>query len=400
MPAETLVILFCISTAVAIAVRRLAVPFTVALVVVGLALGAFRFIEPPHLTKELLFTIFLPGLLFEASFHLDLRAFARVWKTVMALAVPGVIVEIAVMAAIIVVIGHLLGQTEVFTWRFGLLLGAIVAATDPVAVTAVFREVRAPHRLAALVEGESLLNDGTGVVFFSLALAYVSGQAAGPGKLALDFLVVAGGGALIGVVAGSIASAVIRRIDDPMIEIALTTIAAYGPFVLAEHFGMSGVLATVISGVLCGRHGRDHGMSDRSRAAAESFWQYVAFALNSIVFLLIGFELDIERVRTVLPAIVSAFLAMLLARAVIVGGTLAIQRRGADPLPSSWTPVVIWGGLRGALSMVLALALPAGIPSRDLIVATTIGLVVLSILLQGATMPLLVRGIVRTEHDV
>jgi CPA1 family monovalent cation:H+ antiporter len=397
MSAETIVILFCISTAVAIAVRRISVPFTVALVLVGLTLGAFRFIEPPHLTKGLLFTIFLPGLLFEAAFHIDLAAFARVWKTVLALAIPGVIVAIAVMAAIIVAIGFVLGQTDVFTWRFGILLGAIVAATDPVAVTAVFREVSVPHRLGALVEGESLLNDGTGVVFFSLVLAYVTNQAVGPGRLLLSFVAIAGGGVAIGLLAGAIASAVIRRIDDAMIEIALTMIAAYAPFVLAEHLGMSGVLATVIAGALCGRHGRDHGMSDRSRAAAESFWQYVAFALNSIVFLLIGFEFDLGHVYSVLPVIVGAFVAMLFARIVVVSVTLALQRRGPDPLPSSWTVVVVWGGLRGALSMVLALALPADIPNRSLVIATTIGLVVLSILLPGATMPMLVRRMLKAD---
>lgn len=386
-----LVILFCISTAVAIAVRRLQVPFTVALVIVGLGIGAMGLIEPPHLTKDLLFTIFLPGLLFEAAFHLDLGALRRVWKTVVGLAIPGVVVSIAVMAGLLALMGRLLGTADVFTWQFGLLLGAIMAATDPVAVTAVFREVQVPPRLAALVEGESLLNDGTGVVFFSLALAYVTGQESSAGGLGLAFVTVAGGGVVVGLAAGYLASHVIRRIDDPMIEIALTTIAAYGPFVLAEHFHVSGVLATVIAGALCGRHGRDRGMSDASRAATESFWQYVAFALNSIIFLLIGFEFDLRAFVALLPEVTAAFIAMVVTRSVVVAAALAIQRRGGEPLPRRWSIVVTWGGVRGALSMVLALAIPAGVPHRDVLIATTIGLVVLSVVLQGATMPLLVR---------
>jgi CPA1 family monovalent cation:H+ antiporter len=389
--AGTLVLLFCISTAVAIAVRRVRIPFTVALVIVGLALGALGTIAPPRLTKDLLFTIFLPGLLFEAAFHLDLGAFRRTWRTILALAVPGVAVAIAVMAGILAGVSGLLHDSSSLAWESAVLLGAIVAATDPVAVTAVFREVKVPVRLATLVEGESLLNDGTGVVFFSLALAYATGQASSAGALAGEFVLVAGGGVVVGIISGVIASMVIRRVDEPMIEIALTMIAAYGPFVLAEKLGVSGVLATVCAGALCGQHGRDGGMSSRSRAAAESFWEYLAFALNSIVFLLIGFTFKWSSVAAVLPEVIIAFIAMSLARAALVSATLAVQRRGNDPLPRRWTIVVAWGGLRGALSMVLALALPEELPARDVIVATTVGLVVLSIVFQGASMPLLVQ---------
>src|ERR1035437_2323602 len=395
---STLVILYCVATAVAIAVRRLRVPYTVALVIVGLAIGSLKLIAPPHLTKELLFTFFLPGLLFEAAFHLDLVAFGRVWRSAVALAVPGVVLVIAITAAVIVVAGRLFGISAISGWQLGLVLGAIVAATDPVAVTAVFREVRVPARLAALLEGESLLNDGTGVVFFSLVVAYATGSESSVLGFGAKFLAVAGGGTLVGFCVGWIIALLIQRLNEPMIEIALTMIAAYGSFVLAQSAGVSGVLATVVAGVLCGRHGRDRGMSEASRAATVSFWQYIAFALNSIVFLLIGFEVNGKELLAVWPEIMTAFIAMLIARAVVVWALLGVQHRSRDVIPGKRSIVLAWGGLRGALCMVLALTVPVEMAQRDLLIAMTIGVVVLSIVLQGSTMPMLVRRLGLSER--
>ena len=389
----TLVILFCLATAVAIVVRRLRVPYTVALVVAGLALGSFKVIDPPHLTKELLFTFFLPGLLFEAAFHLDLSVVRTVWRSVVALAVPGVLVATGIAAGIIVLVGGALGMGDVLDWKLAITFAAIVAATDPVAVTAIFRDLDAPPQLATLVEGESLLNDGTAVVLFSLVVAYVVGSDSGPVAMSAEFLLVAGGGLAVGLFVGWGTGIVIQQLDEAMIEIALTMIAAYGSFVLAEAVGASGVLATVAAGVMCGRHGRDQGMSAASRAAAESFWLYVAFALNSIVFLLIGFEFDGRRFLSLWPEALVAFTAMLIARAVIVGAVVLIQRRTRKAMPPSWGLIAVWGGLRGALSMVLALALPTDFPQRDLIISLTTGVVVASVVVQGTSMPLLLRRV-------
>lgn len=389
----TLVILYCLATAVAIVVRRLRVPYTVALVVAGLALGSFKVIDPPHLTKELLFTFFLPGLLFEAAFHLDLSVFRTVWRSVLALAVPGVLVATGITAGIIVVAGKVLGMGGVLDWKLGMTFGAIVAATDPVAVTSVFRDLRAPPRLATLIEGESLLNDGTGVVLFSLVVAYVVGSQTSPIAMSGEFVVVAGGGLVVGLCVGWVVAMIIQRLDEPMIEIALTMIAAYGAFVLAEAVGASGVLATVAAGVMCGRHGRDQGMSAASRAATETFWLYVAFALNSIVFLLLGFEFDARRFLSLWPEAIVAFAAMVVARAVIVAALMLIQRRTREAMPRRWGLIAVWGGLRGALSMVLALALPSNFPQRELVIALTTGVVVASVIVQGMSMPLLLRRV-------
>src|SRR5512133_1486525 len=267
------VVLFCIATAVAVVVRRTQVPYTVVLVVVGLVLGALRAVDPPHLTRDLLFTAFLPGLLFEAAFHIDSAVFRKTWIAVTGLAIPGVVAAIAITGAALIVALRSSGIVPDFAWGTALVFAALIAATDPVAVTALFRQLSAPAELLVLVEGESLLNDGTAVVFLSLILAYVAGASTTAANLVGQFILVAGGGAVAGLAVGIVVTQIIRRVDDAMIEITLTTIAAYGSFVLAENFHVSGVIATVVAGMLCGNYGRRVAMSPTTRAAVESFWE-------------------------------------------------------------------------------------------------------------------------------
>ena len=313
------------------------------------------------------------------------------------LAVPGVIAAVALTAAILTPVVGALGLADGFTWGHGLIFGALIAATDPIAVVALFKSTGAPRDLGVMVEGESLLNDGTAIVFFSLILAIVAGEAMTASDVIVDFAVTVGGGVCLGVVIGMAVSEVMKRIDDPMIEITLTTIAAYGSFVGAEHFHLSGVIATVSAGMLCGNYTAREGMGPSTRMAVESFWEYLAFALNSIVFLLIGFEVEIASLLQAWRPIVSAYLAVLAARvlvvAVVSGGMHAARR----PIPWSWTTVLAWGGLRGGISMVLALSLTAaavgGVENRNLLVTMTMGVVTLVILVHGLTMPALLRGL-------
>ena len=399
----TLIVLFCIATAVAIAARPLRVPYTVALVIVGLVLGQLHVVAPPHLTRELLFAVFLPGLLFEAAFNIDAVVFRRMWIAVTALAIPGVIVGIAWTAFVMIAALHGFDIVPEFSWGAALVFAAIVGATDPVAVTALFRQLRVPAGLTVLVEGESLFNDGTAVVFLSLILAYVSGTPTSVVKLIGEFVTVAGGGTFTGLVVGVAATQLIRRIDDPMIEIAITTIVAYGSFILAEDLHVSGVIATVVAGMVCGNYGRRVGMSDMTRVAVESFWEYLAFALNSVVFLLIGFEVSVSSLIASWREILIAYIAVLTARTVIVfGGRYiwrGIRRGGEAGMAFGWSAVLVWGGLRGALSMVLALALPPGLTDRDVVVTMTAGVVLLTLLVQGLTMaPLLRRSGFHSEN--
>jgi monovalent cation:H+ antiporter, CPA1 family len=394
---NTLIVLFCIATAVAIAAQRLRAPYTVALLIVGLVLGAFHLVGPPHLTKGLLFGVFLPGLLFEAAFHIEASVFRRLWIAIAALAIPGVIVAMVITSLILVAALRGFGLVPDLAWGTAFIFSALIAATDPVAVTALFRELSAPRDLIVLIEGESLFNDGTAIVFLSLVLAYVGGTPGTGAGLVVDFVRIAGGGGMIGFVVGVAATHAIRRVNEPVIEIALTMIGAYGSFALAEELHLSGVIATVVAGMICGNQLRGAArpaQGGSATSALESFWEYIAFALNSVVFLLIGFEVSIGSLLTSWKEILAAYVAVLVARALIVfGGQLIASpfSRQIGPRPNAWSVVLVWGGLRGALSMVLALALGAHLEHRALIVTMTTGVVLLTLLVQGLTTAPLLR---------
>jgi CPA1 family monovalent cation:H+ antiporter len=392
MESETVfILLFIVATAVAIAVQRLSIPYTVALVLAGLVLGLLHAFPAPHLTKELLFSVFLPGLLFEAAFHIEFRQFWRNRLAVASLALPGVIAATALTAIILTPVAGSLHFVKDFTWQNALVFGALISATDPIAVIAIFKNLGVPNRLAVLLDGESLLNDGTAIVFFTLSLALVAGKEVTVLGLSVDFVKIVGIGAIIGTGIGLAVSQVIKQVDEPMIEITLTTIAAYGSFLAAEHFHYSGVIATVSAGMLCGNYGARVGMSPATRVAVETFWEYVAFALNSIVFLLIGLEVDFQKLISSWQAILVAYLVVTLGRGLIIFGACSILRATRERIPWLWSVILTWGGLRGGLPMVLVLSLGADFPHRDLLVSMTFGVVLISILVHGLTMPSLLR---------
>lgn len=385
------IILFCVATTVALVARRFQVPYTVALVIAGLGIGELGLLEAPHLTKELLFAVFLPGLLFEAAFHVDYAAFRRNSRTILSLAVPGVVAAIALTGVLTTLVVQGLALDPTFSIGFGLVFGAIIAATDPIAVTALFRTMHVPHRLSLLVEGESLLNDGTAIVLFTLVLSFVLGEQLTGGALLASFLRITVGGALVGVVIGAAVSRVTMSVDEPMIEITLTVIAAYGSFVAAEQYHLSGVIATVAAGMVCGNYGRRHGMSPTTRLSVEAFWTYLAFALNSIVFLLIGFDVSLAALGGYWREILVASVAVIAARFGVVTAVTTALRGTSEGVSRDWSTVLAWGGIRGALSIVLALGLPRDLPHRDQLVTMTVGVVLTSILVQGLTMAPLLR---------
>jgi CPA1 family monovalent cation:H+ antiporter len=384
-------ILFIVATAVAVGARRLRVPYTVALVIAGLLLGMTRAFTPPHLTKGLLYSLFLPGLLFEAAFHLESSRFWANKLTILGLAVPGVVGAMAVATVLLVPAVHAFAFVERFNYSHGLVFAAAIAATDPIAVTAMFKSLGAPRRLTVLLEGESLLNDGTAAVLFSLMLAVSLGEHTSPLAGIVEFVRVVGLGALIGGAIGFAISKIVQQVHEPLIEITLTTIAAYGSFIAAEGAQASGVISTVVTGMLCGNYAAHTGMRPSTRIAVESFWEYVAFALNSIVFLLIGFEVHLTGLISSWKPILVAYAAVTISRAFVISLATGLLRRTRERLPWSWGAVLTWGGLRGGLSMVLVLGLPPSFPQRDLLITMTFGVVVLSILVQGLTMGGLLR---------
>jgi CPA1 family monovalent cation:H+ antiporter len=393
-PESTLVLLFAAATAVALVVRRLRIPYTVGLVLAGLALGAAHLPHGIHLTKAILYAVFLPGLLFEAAYHLDFAEFRKSARAIFGLAMPGVMATIGATASLLVASSHATGFAAGFGWPHALIFSALIAATDPIAVVALFKSLGAPKRLSVLTEGESLVNDGTAIVLFTIIYATVtSGEGLRVGGAAIEFLKVVGLGFVAGGGLAFLTSQIIKGVDDPMIEITLTTVTAYGAFVVAENFHSSGVIATVTAGMVCGSYAAPRGMKASTRIALESFWEYVAFALNSLVFLLIGLEVRVGALVAAWLPIAIAFAAVTVGRAAIVFAVSALLRRTTERISWQWSVMLTWGGLRGALSMVLAVALPHEFPQRDLIVTMTFGAVLLSIVVQGTTAGPLLRAL-------
>ncbi len=374
-----IVALLLIAAAAAIGVRRVHVPYVVGLVVVGIALGLLvervEGLEPLRsltLTPEVIVFIFLPTLIFEAAFNLDSRLLSRNLAPVLMLAAPGLLISTLVA-------GGLVAALTPLSIGPALLFGALISATDPVAVIALFKEIGAPKRLGILVEGESLFNDAAAIVLFKIILAVLIAGAFGAetvGRGVLDFIVVFGGGVLVG---GLIGYLMIRSIalaqDDPLIEVTLSTVVAYAAFIVAEHYlEVSGVMATVGAGVVIGAYGSTR-FTPEVKAYLRQFWEYAAFVANSLIFLLVGLSVDLGTLTNHLAPIGWAIAAVLVARAVSVFGLVPALRviPGTEPIGWRYQTILFWGGLRGAVALALALSLPAAFPERDLIVALTIG---------------------------
>jgi CPA1 family monovalent cation:H+ antiporter len=384
----SIILLLLVGAAVALVARRLRVPYTVALVVAGLLLSASPLLHPPGLTKELLFAVFLPGLLFEAAFHLDAGEFWRNRLTIFSLALPAVVLATLLTASGLVLALWLAGIE--LAWGPAFVFATLIAATDPIAVVALVRTLGAPARLGVLIESESLLNDGTAAVSFAAAVAFVLGSQPKAASLAGDFIYAIGAGVLIGAVAGLATRRLLGWLDDVMVMITMTTTAAYGSFLVADTIGASGVIAAVTAGLLSGTEGSQRAMSQTARATLQGFWQYVAFALNSLVFLLIGFQARLAQLIHAWRSIIIAYAVVTVTRIVVTHVVVAVMPK-REHVPRGWTAVLAWSGLRGSLSMVLALSLPAAMPQREMIVDMTIGVVVLSILVQGMTVSPLMR---------
>lgn len=395
---ERIILLLVVAATVAIIAQRWRLPYTVALVVAGLGLGMLHLESGLHLSKELVFAVFLPALLFEAAFHLDINHFQRNAGPILVLAIVGVIISLLICGGLTYLgLHHVIGVSG-FGILSALLFGALISATDPVSVIAIFKDLGVPHRLNLVVEGESLFNDGTAVVMFSLLLAAVTGYDAhgtvvndiGALWVAGEFLKEVVGGLGVGLVTGLMLSYLTARIEDHLIEIMLTTILAYGTYLLAEHLHVSGVIGVVAAGMMSGNYGSRVGMSPSTKIAVVTFWEYAAFVVNSMIFLLIGMEVKVAQLISYAGHIIVAWLALLAARAIAINLLFPFINRFFHRLPWRWSPVMVWGGLRGSLSMALALSLSRDMAHRDMILSMTFGVVIISILGQALTMkPLL-----------
>jgi Na+:H+ antiporter len=400
---ETIIIeLLLIVSLVAIAVHRLRVPYTVALVLVGLLITFQQRIQF-ELTPELILILFLPPLVFEAAFHIEIRRLRDNLLPIVVLAVPGVLLTTLIIGWIVAKGAHLPLSTA-------LVFGALISATDPVAVVSLFRTLGAPKRLAMIVEGESLFNDGTAIVMFNLMVIAVLPMVPAGGEAhaesfqwvpaIVDFIRVSAGGVGIGIGLGWLISLMITRLDDYLIETTLTTVLAFGAYLIADRFHVSGVLAVVSAGIITGNIG-PKGMSPTTRIVLFNFWEYLAFVANSLVFLLIGLGVNIGQILSNLSPIAIAVLAVIISRALVVYGLTGLSNLRRRKVPWSYQHVLFWGGLRGAVSLALALSLPSRFAEHSLLRVMTFGVVLFTLLVQGTTMQLLMRrlGLVRIDES-
>jgi CPA1 family monovalent cation:H+ antiporter len=355
------------------------IPYTLLLVIVGLGLALVD-VRLVNLSPELILSIFLPPLLFEAAWNLK-------WSGLKENLVP--ISLFAIFGVMISVVGVAFGINQLVgvSLPTALLVGATLSATDPVSVIALFRELGAPKRLTTLMEGESLFNDGVAVVAFSLLVGIPLGIEQFNLQVSIvRFFVFVGIGLGVGGLIGFGISYLTQRFDLPLVEQSLTLVSAYGAYIITEEFGGSGVIGVVTCGLILGNFGSRIGMNPRTRVIVTEFWEFLAFFVNSIVFLLIGDQIRFASLAENLDSIAVTIAAVIVTRAIAIY-SLGSLSNWLVKSEIDWREqtVLWWGGLRGSVSIALALSLPTALKGREEIIATVFGVVLFTLLVQGLT---------------
>ncbi len=375
-------IVLLVTAIVAMLARRLRVPTTVGLVLAGIGLALVPGAVSITLTRDLIFDAFLPPLVFEASLYIDWHELRKDLALIFTLATLGVLLT----AGATTVGMHYFAR---WTWEGAALFGILMSATDPVSVIATFKETGMRGRLRLLLESESLFNDGTAAVAFSAMLVFLTGEKLTAGAVGLTLVASIAGGILCGATITWGVLFLAGQTKDHLTEITLTTVAAYGSFLLADRLHLSGVFASLTAGLIVGNAG--FLWSIYSREAVESFWEYAAFLANAFIFVLIGIrtgEQHFAGFGTLVPVAVAI---TLVARAVAIYPCCALFARSTLRVEPRSQHILFWGGLRGALALALALGLPPELPYREEIITTAFVIVAFSIFAQGLTMPPLLR---------
>jgi monovalent cation:H+ antiporter, CPA1 family len=382
--------LLFVSAIVAMLSRRVHLPYTVGLVLAGMGLYFSHVYLRWHLTKDLIFSIFLPPLVFEAALFIHWREFRKELPVVTLLATVGVVLAAAVTA---------LGMRYVLGWDWGsaLIFGVLIAATDPVSVIATLKESKVSGRLKILIESESLLNDGTAAVAFVAMLGILAGDHDTVLSISGALLVMIIGGVLIGGIISYLLMLLAGRTPDYLVEITFTTLAAYGSFLIAEHYHCSGVLAALTAGLVVGNFRSSGSISDAGRHALGPFWEYVAFVANSLIFLLIGAQEAQQDFSGLWLPVLVAIVLVTLGRAVAIYPVCALFVRSRLKVDMRHQHLLFWGGLRGALALALALSLPGELPHHDSIVLMTFAVVAFAVFAQGLTITPLLRRLGQLE---
>ena len=403
------IILISIAAAVAIAVRRIQLPYTVALVLVGLGLSLFPALIEVEISKDVILAILVPPLLFEAALHIQWASLKKDIYGILLIAIVGTLIGTFIVGGVVY---SVLGMP----FAAAIAFGALISATDPVAVIAFFRSLGVDKRLTILVEGESLFNDGVAIVVFNIALA--TGVAIRDGiyegfnlpEALTEFAVVSGGGLVIGAILGGIVSYIIlKNVDDALIETTVTLAVAFGAYLMAEFFGaifgglisgidssfhFSGILAVVAAALFVGNIGTQN-TSPTTKVTLDNFWQFLTFIVNSLVFLIIGMKIELRQFREHALAIAIALVVVLASRAIVIYLLTALHGRiqPKQKVPIGYRHVMFWGGLRGAISIALALTLTGDIfgdAVSEQIQVMTFGVVLFTLLVQGLSIEKLI----------
>jgi CPA1 family monovalent cation:H+ antiporter len=403
---EVVFVLLAAATALAIVARRLGMPYPILLVLGGLAVGFVPGLPRIELEPSLVFLLFLPPILFGAGYFTSIRDFKANLRPITLLSV-GLVLATTIIVA---VVAHALIPT--LGWPAAFALGAIVAPPDAVAATAIFQRLGAPRRAVTILEGESLVNDATALVAYKFAIIAATTGAFSLVDAGLSFVVVAIGGIALGIVVGWVVSLLITRVDDPVFSVVITFLAPVAAYLPAEQIGVSGVLATVTAGIWLGRHAPSR-MSSAVRIAGTAAWQILIFLINGAVFILIGLQLP-----SVLESLAGRPPIELLGLAAAISVTVILVRiawvypgtyvprmlsagiRAREPRPSERNVFLVsWAGMRGVVSLAAALALPVTtaygepFPERDLVVFLAFAVIVATLVGQGLTLPLIIRGL-------
>ncbi|HAT28685.1 MAG TPA: hypothetical protein DCS89_16840, partial [Gammaproteobacteria bacterium] len=371
-------------------------PLTVLLVFVGIAISHFgqdvpglALLSEFQLTPELVLFVFIPTLIFESAFNLNARQLSSNLWPILTLAIPGLLISTCI-------IGFIFSVFTEFDLMVGLLLGAILSATDPVAVIAIFKQLGVPERLTILVEGESLFNDATSLVLATILIGLLTAGEFSSGVLVSgtgEFLFVFAGGVIVGWVLALMTGYMLGRIEsDPGIEITLTTILAYFSFIIAEHvFHVSGIMAVVAAGMTIGSWGRSK-ISPSTSEFMEHFWEYLAFVANALIFLMVGLQIDLVVLWESVDLIALVVVAMLISRAIVIFTVVPLIGRmpGAEPIGMPFQSVMYWGGLRGAIALAIVLALPP-FDYKDTLISLVMGAVLFTLVVQGLSIEKLVK---------
>jgi monovalent cation/hydrogen antiporter len=396
---ELVFLLLVAATALAVIARRVGIPYPILLVLGGLLLGFIPGLPIVQVPPDVVFLLFLPPILFGAGYFTSIREFKANLRPILLLAVGLVVAT----AALVAVVAHAL--VPGLGWAPALALGAIVAPPDAIAATAIFQRVGVPRRIVTILEGESLVNDATALVLYRAAVVATIGGSLSPLGLTAEFVVAAVGGVVVGWVLGQLTARVMTRLGDPVFSVVISFVAPAAVYLVAQQIGLSGVIATVVAGVVTGRRGAREITSDVRIAAAAS-WQVLLFLINGLAFILIGLQLrgvlnaiDGRAVDLLGLAIAISAAVILVRIAWVFPGTyipllLSARIRARETVPHRRNVfIVAWAGMRGVVSMAAALALPLSFPNRELLIFLTFAVILATLVGQGLTLPLVIRAL-------